>query len=206
MVLAIAALFLQFQPVLLISPPAAAAKSTQPASAVAAPTIANSTSAAAALASDGLASRGASAPPILGSESNSQSFSTVHIPPVRPSKDNGIEWTESRPSRRSWLALAVAEHSAAAFDAYSTRQAISRGAVEDDPLMQPFAHSPMIYAATQVGPLMFDYLSRRMQRSEYGFVRRMWWAPQSLSMGVSIFAGVHNLRVANIQSMQSRQP
>ncbi|MGH9682369.1 MAG: hypothetical protein ACRD4S_01995 [Candidatus Acidiferrales bacterium] len=205
MVLAIAALFLQFQPALPISPAPAAVKSTQLASAAPALAVTNLTSDAPVFAPDGVASRTPSAPASLANESNTQSFATVHIPPVRPSKDNGIEWTESRPSRRSWLALAVAEHSAAAFDAYSTRQAISRGAVEDDPLMQPFAHSPMIYAATQVGPLMFDYLSRRMQRSEYGFVRRMWWAPQSLSMGVSIFAGVHNLHVANIQSMQSRQ-
>jgi hypothetical protein len=91
--------------------------------------------------------------------------------------------------------LAVAEHGAAAFDAYTTRQAISRGAVEEDPTMRPFAHSPAIYAAIQVGPVLFDLLARHMQRSQYDFERRTWWLPQSVSTGVSIFSGVHNLSV-----------
>jgi hypothetical protein len=89
----------------------------------------------------------------------------------------------------------VLEHGAAAFDAYSTREAISRGAKEEDPIMRPFAHSPAIYAAIQVGPVLLDVLARHMQRNQYNFVRRTWWLPQSASTGVSIFSGVHNLSV-----------
>lgn len=126
---------------------------------------------------------------------NSQSFSTIRIPDANV-KRYPVREAESAPARREWLALALAEHGAAAFDAYTTRQAISRGAVEEDPTMRPFAHSPAIYAAIQVGPVLFDLLARHMQRSHYDFERRTWWLPQSASTGVSIFSGVHNLSVA----------
>jgi hypothetical protein len=125
---------------------------------------------------------------------NSQSFSTIRIP-----EENGKRYAtreaESVPSRREWLALLILEHGAAAFDAYSTRGAISRGAKEEDPMMRPFAHSPAIYAAIQVGPALLDVLARHMQRSQNNFVRRTWLVPQSVSTGGSIFSGVHNLSV-----------
>jgi hypothetical protein len=127
-------------------------------------------------------------------EQNSQSFSTIRIPDANE-KRYPIREAESAPARRQWLALAVLEHSAAAFDAYSTREAISRGAKEEDPMMRPFAHSPGIYAAIQVGPVLFDLMARHMQRSQNNFLRRAWWVPQSVSTGASIFSGVHNLSV-----------
>jgi hypothetical protein len=126
---------------------------------------------------------------------NSKSFETIRIPEANPGKPVGIKSAESYPSRKTWLALAIAEHSAAFFDAYSTRQAVSRGAVEADPMMRPFAHSPAIYGAIQVGPVLLDLVSRKMQHSEYGFVRHMWWAPQTLATGTYLFSGVHNLGV-----------
>jgi len=125
---------------------------------------------------------------------NSQSFSTIRIPEA-DEKRYAIREAESAPARRNWLMLSVVEHSAATFDAYSTRQAVSRGAVEEDPLIRPFAHSPAIYAAIQVGPVLFDLLARHMQRSNYNFERRTWWVPQTASTGLSIFAGVHNLNL-----------
>ena len=126
---------------------------------------------------------------------NSKSFETIRIPEANPGKPVGITSAESYPSRKTWLALAIAEHSAAFFDAYSTRQAVSRGAVEADPMMRPFAHSPAIYGAIQVGPVLLDLVSRKMQRSEYGFVRHMWWVPQTVATGTYLFSGVHNLGV-----------
>ena len=125
---------------------------------------------------------------------NSQQFSTIRIPETNE-KRYVIRSAESAPARRNWLMLAVLEHGAATFDAYSTREAISRGAVEGDPLMRPFAHSPAIYAALQVGPVLFDVLARHMQRSPYNFERRTWWVPQTASTGMSIFAGVHNMNL-----------
>lgn len=104
---------------------------------------------------------------------------------------------ETLPSRRTWIALSVLQHGAAVFDAYSTRQAIASGATEQNPLLRPFASSPAIYAATQVCPLILDYAGRRMQLSNNGLIRRMWWVPQSTGAAVSVFSGVHNMNVAN---------
>src|ERR1700722_6794916 len=125
---------------------------------------------------------------------NSQSFSTIRIQDA-DEKRYAIREAESAPARRNWLMLSIVEHSAATFDAYSTRYAVSRGAVEQDPLMRPFAHSPAIYAALQVGPVLFDLLARHMQRRNYNFELRTWWVPQTASPGMSIFAGVNNLNL-----------
>lgn len=133
----------------------------------------------------------------LSSSQSTQALSTIHIPEPNASRENRIERAIESPSRREWIILGMVEHGAAGFDAYSTRQAVGHGAVEQDPLMRPFAGSSAIYIATQVGPLLFDLLARHMQRSEFPLVRRVWWMPQTLSAGVSIFSGVHNLNVAN---------
>jgi hypothetical protein len=129
-------------------------------------------------------------------EARSAALADAMLPDPQPSREHRVTPAVSTPARRAWLALAVAEHGAAGFDAYSTRISIGHGNVEDDPLMRPFAHSPAIYLATQVTPILCDYLARRMQRSEYGMLRRVWWLPQSLSAASSIVAGVHNLNVA----------
>ena len=127
---------------------------------------------------------------------NSQSLSTIRIPAFEPSKQNGIVRAEYPGSRRAWLGLSLIQHGAAAFDAYTTRAAISQGAVETDPIMRPFAHSASIYAAIQAGPLVLDFVARRMQRSPNSFVRRMWWLPQSVATAGFVYSGVHNLHVA----------
>jgi hypothetical protein len=57
--------------------------------------------------------------------------------------------------RRKWLALSIAQHSAATFDAWSTRQAISTGQYRElNPALRPFAGNASLYAAIQVGPLL----------------------------------------------------
>ena len=84
----------------------------------------------------------------LDTTADAQSFSTVRIP-TPSSKEYGIKEAMSMPSRNAWIALSIVQHGAAAFDAYSTRQAVGHGAVEDDPLMRPFASSPAIYVATK---------------------------------------------------------
>lgn len=132
-----------------------------------------------------------------------QTLSTIHLPDPNLSSENRVERAIETPSKRQWMALAFVEHGAAGFDAYSTRIAVGHGAVEEDPLMRPFAHSPAIYASTQVGPVLFDLLARHMQRSEYPLIRKVWWMPQALSAGVSIFSGVHNLNVASSLQAQS---
>lgn len=132
-------------------------------------------------------------------EQNTQGLSTVHIAPVEPDRLHSVVVPERYPSRRAWIALSFVQHGAATFDAYSTRQAISHSAVEDDPMMRPFAHSPAMYAAMQVGPVMLDVLARHMQRSDNNFLRHIWWLPQSVSTAGFVISGVHNLHVAGMQ-------
>jgi hypothetical protein len=132
----------------------------------------------------------------LESPQNAKTFSTIRIPEPNATRGDGIKSAKSYPSNRTWLALSIMQHGAAVLDAYSTRAAIEKGAVEDDPMMRPFAHSPAIYAAIQVGPVLLDIVTRRMLRSENGFVRHMWWVPESAATGMYLFSGVHNLGVA----------
>jgi hypothetical protein len=129
---------------------------------------------------------------------NSPSLSLIRV----PESDSGalrFVSAESLPSRRKWIALSIAQHAAATFDAYSTRNAISGGAVEQDPLMKPFANSSAIYAAIQVCPVALDFAARHMQRSDNNLIRRTWWVPQSVATGMYLFSGVHNIHVANRQ-------
>ena len=126
---------------------------------------------------------------------NSQTLSTIRLPEAPAARAPRVIPAMSPLSRRSWLTLLIAQHGAAGFDAYSTRRAIGAGAVETNPFMRPFAHSPAIYAAIQVGPTLLDFAGRRMQRSQNGLLRRTWWLPQSASTGLFIASGVHNLRI-----------
>jgi hypothetical protein len=135
---------------------------------------------------------------------NSQALSTIRVPESAPAKPVRVIMADTY-SRRSWMFLSIAQHSAATFDAYSTRVAVSNGATEADPMMRPFAHSPGIYAAIQVGPAILDFAARRMQRSQNSFLRRTWWVPQTVSTGVFLFSGVHNMGVANQPAALVRQ-
>ena len=123
---------------------------------------------------------------------DSQALENLRLEQPQLGKSGRVRPAEETPSRRKWIALGIAEHSAAAFDAYTTRQAIGRGAVEADPLMRPFAGSASIYAAIQVAPLALDYAARRMQRSQNPVLRKLWWLPQTSGTAIYLFAGVHN--------------
>ncbi|HWW50968.1 MAG TPA: hypothetical protein VN044_04465 [Verrucomicrobiae bacterium] len=134
--------------------------------------------------------------PLVPSE-NIVSPSAIRVldaPSVKPPRSIGVE---QFPSRRSWILLSAAQHSAAAFDAYSTRYAISRGAREDDPFMRPFANSSALYAAIEVGPLLLDYAARRLERSRSRLIRRIWWVPQSVSTAAFLISGEHNFGVSS---------
>jgi hypothetical protein len=116
--------------------------------------------------------------------------------PARPAKAPFLRPYETRPQRKLWYALAFTGSGAAAFDAWSTRRAISGNyGTESNPLLRPFAHSGMLYAATQVSPAFMDYLGRRMMVSQHRWIRKMWWLPQTAGTGMSLAAGVHNVGV-----------
>ena len=115
---------------------------------------------------------------------------------MQPMKQAYMRPRETRGQRIAWYSLAVAGHGAAAFDAYSTRLALSGGyGTEGNPFLRPFANSNALYAVTQVSPAVMDYLGKRMMVSENRWVRRLWWLPQAAGSGFSIGAGVHNLGV-----------
>jgi hypothetical protein len=105
---------------------------------------------------------------------------------------------ESPRQRKIWYSLIVATHGAAAFDAWTTRRALTAGVgTEGDPLMRPFANSNAIYAATQVLPAAMDYLGHRMINSDHPTLRRFWWLPQALAAGGSLGSGIHNYRLVH---------
>lgn len=118
----------------------------------------------------------------------------AYVPGFQPAKKAGI--VETVPSRKAWLVLSAVGHGAAAFDAYSTRQAVEAGAVEANPFMKPFAQSDAIYPALQTSPLLLDFVGRRLQRSHNPVIRHLWWVPQSVGAAASVWAGMHNLQVA----------
>jgi hypothetical protein len=111
--------------------------------------------------------------------------------------------SESGPSKkeiRTWRGLVLAQHSAALFDAWSTRNSIQSGnGYERDPLMRPFANSAAIYPMLQIMPAGFDFLSHRMMRSQNQFLRRTWWIPQTVAIAGSLWSGSRNVHVANLK-------
>jgi hypothetical protein len=115
-------------------------------------------------------------------------FAAIYLPP--PPSFQPETPPVVRPSH-AWIILALTEHSAAGFDAWSTREAVAQGRVESDPLMRPFAHSGAIYGAIQVLPLGLDYVAHRMQRSS-GWSHRIWWVPQGLATAAFVFSGSYN--------------
>jgi hypothetical protein len=115
--------------------------------------------------------------------------------PVQPATPDSYE----TPRKRAiWYGLMAAGHGTAAFDAWTTRKAITGGyGIEGDPFERPFAHSDAIYATTQVTPLVMDYVGYRMMRSRYSLFRKFWWIPQTASASVSLGAGLHNYRIVH---------
>lgn len=110
--------------------------------------------------------------------------------PVKPAFERPLP---TRRQRALWYTFMAAGHGAAAFDAWSTRRALSANAgTESDALLRPFAHSNGLYAATQVSPVVMDYLGRRMMTSRNPMFRRFWWVPQVAGASFSFTAGMHN--------------
>jgi hypothetical protein len=114
----------------------------------------------------------------------------------RPIKPALTRPRETRGERVTWYSLMFVGHGAAAFDAWSTRRAVSQHyGTEANPMLRPFSNSGAMYAATQVSPAFMDYLGKRMLVSQNRWVRRMWWLPQAAGSGFSVYAGVHNYNV-----------
>jgi hypothetical protein len=103
---------------------------------------------------------------------------------------------ETPVQRKLWYALSFTGSGLAAADAWSTRRAITQGyGVEGNPMLRPFSHSSVLYGATQVSPLVMDFIGKRMMVSQHGILRKAWWLPQLAGSGMSTFAVVHNVRL-----------
>jgi hypothetical protein len=115
--------------------------------------------------------------------------------PVKPATHRDFE---SRNQKKMWYGLATAGHAGAAFDAWSTRRALSGNwGTEADPLMRPFAHSGTIYLATQVGPVLMDLIGKRAMTSQNRWIRKFWWVPQTVGASMSFRAGMNNVGVVH---------
>jgi hypothetical protein len=113
--------------------------------------------------------------------------------PVKPAARGSFETPRQR---KIWWTLVAAGHSAAVFDAYTTRAAISGNyGTEGDPFMRPFSHSDAMYAATQASPALLDVVGRRMMTSHHETLRRFWWLPQTVGVSSSLAAAIHNHRI-----------
>lgn len=125
--------------------------------------------------------------------------------PARPAFMPGMplraatnRYSESPKQRKIWYGLVATGHTAAVFDAWSTRRVLSGNyGTEQNPLLRPFAHSGALYVATQVSPAVMDYLGKRMMTSRNSFVRKMWWLPQSVGAGFSFAAAAHNSSITH---------
>jgi hypothetical protein len=92
----------------------------------------------------------------------------------------------SKTRDRKWLALMIAQHGAATFDASGRYR-------ELNPTLRPFADNATLYVAIQVAPLAFDYVGRRMMTSQHAWMRHVWWVPQAVSTATSLGSGAYNL-------------
>ena len=132
--------------------------------------------------------------PVAKSEAAVESSSLA----VKPLSSSSLKPAMERPlptprQQKLWYTFMAVGHSAAVFDAYTTRRAISGNyGTEGNPLLRPFSHSNAIYAATQVSPAVMDYVGRRMMTSSHLTFRRFWWVPQVAGASLSFSAGMHN--------------
>jgi hypothetical protein len=135
-------------------------------------------------------------PKTLAASSLAAGNSAVQPAVLTPAKPAVTESYETPRQRKIWYGLMMLGHGAAAFDAWTTRQAVSGGyGVESDPTQRPFASSGAIYATTQVTPLIMDFVAHRMMRSNNPMIRKVWWIPQAASASVSLGAGLHNYSI-----------
>jgi hypothetical protein len=97
-------------------------------------------------------------------------------------------------SKRVWMALSIAQHSAAGFDAWTTRHRMKTGGYhETNPFLKPFAGNDSLYAVMQVAPTVLDYVGNRMRNSQHTWMRRLWWLPQVAQTTTSLSSGALNL-------------
>lgn len=99
-----------------------------------------------------------------------------------------------QPDTRGWLLLSATAHTAAGFDAWTTRKNVNAGRVEMNPLLKSFANSNGLYPVMQAGPALMDFVGWKMLHSDRPLVRKLWWVPQVASSAISFTCGAKNAR------------
>jgi hypothetical protein len=130
-----------------------------------------------------------------GSLVNMASLRTAEVVPlIEPAVaiEAPVPMKATKQNKRGWMLLSAAAHSAAAFDAWTTRRSVSAGNVELNPLLKPFANSNSLYPVMQVGPAVSDFVGWKMMRSKRPLFRKLWWVPQVASAALSFGSGVKN--------------
>ena len=141
------------------------------------------------------------APPAPSPEPEPAPLEALPFPTEAPAPEPFIEPVIAKPQPqhrpiKTWWALGMADHAAASFDAWTTRRFIENGTGQEmNPFYRPFAGSSLLYVAVQVAPTALDYMAHRMITSEHGWIRRVWWLPQSLGTAASLASGAHNLTI-----------
>lgn len=95
-----------------------------------------------------------------------------------------------KPKKRVWCVLTAMSLAAAATDIHNTIQSKNDGVIwESDPLIRPFNNLPdPAYATlgmTATGGL--DFVCLKMQSSRHVWIQKIWWVPQVVQIGLSIW-------------------
>lgn len=98
---------------------------------------------------------------------------------------------------KSVVALTATQTALSIADGVTTAQFVRRGFVEVDPISRiligrrpTWARMAPIGAAQIMASV---WLAGRMRNSSHTWVRRLWWTPQVLEIGLSVFGTVNNL-------------
>jgi hypothetical protein len=99
-------------------------------------------------------------------------------------------------NNRRVLALATLQTAALISDGVTTRQYLSRGYVEVDPLTRVLlGRTPTWGRMAPLGAVQVIagmWLAERMATSRHVWVRRLWWLPQMMGTAGNVAASVHN--------------
>lgn len=96
------------------------------------------------------------------------------------------------------MALALWQSAALVADGITTRQRVSLGYTEFDPVTRAILGSRPTWARMAplgaVQCLLETWLAERMRTSTHKWIRRFWWLPQSVGIGGNIWGVEANTR------------
>jgi len=115
------------------------------------------------------------------------------IQPAVPPKAaiRGVRY-EAPKQKLAWIGLSAAGHSAAGLMRIDAAGDFRWICTESNPLLRPFAHSGMLYVATQVNPAVMDFVGHKMMTNRRPWSENVVGAAGG-GAGFSFAAGMHNM-------------